>query len=50
MTNLEIQKYYQNKSKFKDVYSENNLPKTIENWVYIIDLDEYKQADNFVCQ
>ena len=27
LTNLEIQKYYQNESKFNGVYSRNNLPK-----------------------
>ena len=27
LTNLEIQKYYQNKPKFNGVYSRNNLPK-----------------------
>ena len=27
LTNLEIQKYYQNEPKFNGVYSRNNLPK-----------------------
>ena len=27
LTNFEIQKYYQNKPRFNDVYSRNNLPK-----------------------
>ena len=27
LTNFEIQKFYQNKSKFNGVYSRNNLPK-----------------------
>ena len=27
LTRFEIQKYYQNKPKFNDVYSRNNLPK-----------------------
>ena len=27
LTNFEIQKYYQNESKFNGVYSKNNLPK-----------------------
>ena len=30
LTNLEIQKYYQNEPKFNGVYSINNLPKTNE--------------------
>ena len=39
-TNSEIQKYYQNESRFNDVYSRNNLPK-IKDGVYVINLDEY---------
>ena len=31
LTIFEIQKRYQNKSKFNGVYSRNNLPR-IENW------------------
>ena len=27
LTNIEIQKYYQNEPKFKGLYSRNNLPK-----------------------
>ena len=27
LTNFEMQKYYQNESKFNGVYSRNNLPK-----------------------
>ena len=27
LTNFEIQKYYQNKTDFNDIYSRNNLPK-----------------------
>ena len=41
LTNFEIQKYYQNESKFKSVYSRNNLQK-IKDGVYVINLDEYK--------
>ena len=37
--NFEIQKYYQNKTKFNGVFSRNNSPK-IKDWVYIINLDE----------
>ena len=40
-TNFEIQKYYQNKPKFNDVYSINNLPE-INYGAYIINLDEYE--------
>ena len=41
LTNFRMQKYYQNKPKFNDVYSRNNLPK-IKNGAYVINLDEYK--------
>ena len=41
LTNFEIQKYYQNESKFNDVYSRDNLPDEIKDWVYMINLDEY---------
>ena len=40
-TNFEIQKYYQDKPKFNDVYSINNLPE-INDGAYIINLDEYE--------
>ena len=41
LTNFEIQKYYQNDSKFNGVYSRNNLPE-IKDVVYVINLDEYE--------
>ena len=41
LTNVEIQKYYQNEHKFNGVYSRNNLLK-IKYGVYVINLDEYK--------
>ena len=41
LTNFEIQKYYQNKPKFKGVYSRNNLP-TIKDGECVITFDEYK--------
>ena len=41
LTNYEIQKYYQNESKFNGVYSRNNLPK-IKDKAYLINLDECK--------
>ena len=34
-------KNYQNEPRFNGVYSRNNLPKTIKDGVYVIDLDEY---------
>ena len=41
LANFEIQKCYQNKSKFKGVYSKNNLSK-IKHGLYITNLDEYE--------
>ena len=41
LTNVEIQKYYQNEHKFNGVYSRNNLLK-IKYGVYVINLDKYK--------
>ena len=40
LTNIEIQKYYQNEPKFNGVYSRDNLPK-IKDGAYVINLDEY---------
>ena len=41
LRNFEIQKYYQNKSKFKVVYSKSNLPK-IRDETHVINFDEHK--------
>ena len=41
LNSFEIQKYYQNQSKFNGVYSRNNVPK-IKNRAYVINLDEFK--------
>ena len=41
LTNFEIQKYYQNESKFNGVYSRNNLPR-IKDGAFVRYLDEYK--------
>ena len=43
-TNIEIQKYYQSKFKFKDVCSRNNLPSTVKDRAYLVNLDEYKSV------
>ena len=40
LTNFEIQKNYQNESRFNGVYARDNLPK-IKDGSYIINLDEY---------
>ena len=44
LTNLEIQKYYQNESRFNGVYSRDNLPKKIKDGTYVINLDEYEDV------
>ena len=41
LRNFEIKEYYENKSRFNGVYSRDNLPKTIKNGAYVINLDEY---------
>ena len=41
LTDSEIQKFYQNESKFNGVHSRNNLYK-IKDGAYIINLDEYE--------
>ena len=44
LNNFEIQKYYENESKFNGVYSRNNLP-TINDVAFIINLDEYESIE-----
>ena len=40
LTNFEIQKYYQNESRFNGIHSRDNLPK-VKDGAYVINLDEY---------
>ena len=44
LTNIEISEYYKNEPRFNDVYSRNNLPKTIKKGAYVINLDEYENT------
>ena len=44
LTNFEVQKYYENKPKFNGVFSRVNLPKTIKDEAYVINLEEYKDT------
>ena len=44
LTNFEIQEYYKNEPRFNGVYSRDNLPKTIKNGAYVINLDEYEDV------
>ena len=41
MTNFEIQKYYDNESRFNGVYSRDDLPKQIKDGTCVINLDEH---------
>ena len=41
LTNFELKRVYENESRFNGVFSRNNLPKTIKDGAYIINLDEY---------
>ena len=41
LTNFEIREYYQNEPRFNVVFSRDNLPNTIKNGAYVINLDEY---------
>ena len=41
-TNIEIQKYYENESRFNRVFSRDNLPKKIKDGAFAINLDEYE--------
>ena len=44
LTNFEIQEYYQNEPRFNGVFSRDNLPNSIKNGVYVINLDEYRDV------
>ena len=44
--NFEIKKYYQKKTNFKGVYPQNNLPNTVKDKAYIVNLDERKSIGN----
>ena len=41
LTNIEIQKYFQNEPTFNGVYSKYNLPKNIKDEACVINLDGY---------
>ena len=46
LTNFEITEYYENERRFNGVYS-RDLPKTIKNGSYVINLDEYADVDTY---
>ena len=41
LTNFEIQKYYQNKTRLNGAYARDNLPGKEKDGAYVIDLDDY---------
>ena len=41
LTNFEIKKFYENKSRFNGVYSRDNLPNKLKDGAYVINLDDY---------
>ena len=41
LTNFEIQKYYENESRFNRVFSRDNLPEKVKNGAFVIHFDEY---------
>ena len=41
LINFEIQEFYQNEPRFNGVFSRDNLPNSIKNVAYVINLDEY---------
>ena len=44
LTNFEIQKYYENESRFIGVFSRDNMPKKIKDGAYVINLEECKDV------
>ena len=48
LTNFEIQKYYENETRFTGVYSRNNLPEKIKDGTYVINLDKYFGVNMFL--
>ena len=46
LTNFEVQKYYENESKFNGCYSRNNLSK-IKDRAYKINIDEYESIGTY---
>ena len=47
LTNFEIQKYYENESKFNGAFTRDNLPNKIKDGAYIINLDEYSDIGTY---
>ena len=41
LTNFEKRRYYQNKPRFNEVYSRDNLPNKMKDGAYVINLDKF---------
>ena len=46
-TNFEIERYYQNKPRFNEVYSTDNLLDKIKDGAYVVNLDEYSDIGTY---
>ena len=44
LTSFEIKVYYENEPRFNGVCSKDNLPKTIKNGAYVINLYKYEDV------
>ena len=49
LTNLEIQKFYQNEPRFNGLCFRNNLPEKIKDGAYVINFDEYENVGTLDC-
>ena len=47
LTNFETKNYYENKPRFNGVYSRDDLPKTIKNVAYVINIDGYEDVGTY---
>ena len=45
LANFEIQKYYENESRFNGVFSRNNLLLKVKDGAYVLNLDEYADVE-----
>ena len=45
LTNFEIQRYYQNESRFNVVYSRDNSSDEVKDGAYVINLNEYSDIE-----
>ena len=44
LTNLDIQRYFQNEPRFESVYLQDNLINIVKNGAGIVNLSEYKST------